>query len=53
MSPTLTASENRKQDTLSKTGFPFIVQKPVSSAVGSDGLFLFAEYTRKNVFFRT
>ena len=32
-----------------KTGFPFIVLKPASSAVGSDGSFLFTAYTRKNV----
>ena len=32
-----------------KTRFPFIVQKPASSAVGSDGSFLIAAYTRKNV----
>ena len=33
-----------------KTGFPFIVLKPASSAVGN-GSFLFAAYTRKNVIF--
>ena len=39
--------------TENETGFPFIVQKPVNSAVGSDGSFLFAAYTEKNVLFRT
>ena len=39
------------QKTENKTDFPFIVLKPASSAVGSDGSFLFAAYTRKNVFF--
>ena len=28
-----------------------MVQKPVSSAIGSDGSFLIAAYTRKNAFF--
>ena len=37
--------------TENETGFPFIVLKPASSAVGSDGSFLFAAYTRKNVLF--
>ena len=37
--------------TENKTGFPFIVLKPASSAVGSDGSFLFTAYTRKNVLF--
>ena len=40
---------SRKQK--KKTGFPFIVLKPVSSAVSSDGSFLFTAYTRKNVVF--
>ena len=44
--PTIIVPENRKQ-----TGFSFIVLKPVSSAVGSDGSFLFTAYTRKNVLF--
>ena len=34
-----------------QTGFPFFVLKPPSSAVGSDGSFLFAAYTIKYVFF--
>ena len=34
-----------------KTGFPFIVLKPASSAVGSDGSFLFPAYTSENVLF--
>ena len=40
------------QKTENNTGFPFIL-KPASGAVGtrSDGSFLFAAYTRKNVFF--
>ena len=38
-------------ETENTTGFPFIVQKPVSSAVGSDGSFLDAACTRKNVLF--
>ena len=36
-------------ETENKTAFPFIVLKPAGSAVGSDGSFLFAAYTRKNV----
>ena len=32
-------------------GFPVIVLKPASNAVGSAGSFLFAAYARKNVFF--
>ena len=39
--PTIIVPENRKQ-----VGFPFIVLKPAGSAVGSDGPFLFAAYTR-------
>ena len=38
--------------TESKTEIPFIVQKPVSSAVGNDGSFLFTAYTRKKRVFR-
>ena len=34
-----------------KQVYPFIVQKPASSAVGSDESFLYAAYTRKNVLF--
>ena len=37
--------------TENKIGFPFIVLKPASSAVGSDGSFPVAAYTRKNVLF--
>ena len=39
-------SENRKK----KAGFPFIVLKPTSIAIGSDGSFLFAAYTEKTCF---
>ena len=39
------------QKTENKTGFPLIVLKPVSSAVGSDGSFLFTAYSSKNVLF--
>ena len=34
-----------------QAGFPFMVLKPASSAVGSDGTFLFADYAGKNVIF--
>ena len=37
--------------TENETGFPFIVLKPASSAVGFDGSFVIAAYARKNVFF--
>ena len=39
------------QKTENQTGFPFIVLKHASSAVCSDGSFLFPAYTRKNVLF--
>ena len=42
---TCTGSESRK-----KTRFPF-VQKPASSAVGSDGSYPYSTYTRENVLF--
>ena len=39
-------SENRKQKRIL-----ILLQKPASSAVGSDGSFLFTAYTRKKVLF--
>ena len=46
--PTIMVPENRNPP---PPGFPFVVLKLVSSAVGSDGPFLFAACTRKNVLF--
>ena len=37
--------------TENQTGFPFIVLKPSSSVIASDGSSTFAAYTRKNVLF--
>ena len=45
--PTIIVPEKTKK----KKSFPFIALKPASSAVCSDGSFLFAAYTRKNVLF--
>ena len=42
--PTIIVPEIRNQNR-----FPFIVLKPASSTVGSDGSFLFTVYTTKNV----
>ena len=39
------------QKTENETGFPSIVLKPASIAVGSDESFLFGTYTRKNMLF--
>ena len=40
-----------ERKTENETGFPFIVQKLASSAVGSNVAFLFDAYTRNNVLF--
>ena len=45
--PTIMVSENRKQTRISLHRAERL--EPASSAVGSDGSFLFAAYTRKNV----
>ena len=42
-----------RKKTKNKTGFPFFVQKPASSTVGSDESFLDTAYTRKKRVFRT